>query len=69
MKLNDDGVPLPDPELMKKWREAALRDLPTPQDLANLITAMRWASELDRIGGPGLWKSKPIAPLAYILSM
>ena len=54
MKLNDDGVPLPDPELMKKWREAALRDLPTPQvleeDFADLIAALRWASELDRIG-------------------
>jgi hypothetical protein len=54
MQLNDDGVPLPDPELMKEWREAALRDLPTPQilaeDFADLIAALRWASELDRIG-------------------
>jgi hypothetical protein len=54
MPFNDDGVPWPDPELMKKWREAALRDLPPPQDLAedfaDLIAAMRWASELDRIG-------------------
>jgi hypothetical protein len=54
MQVNDDGVPSPDPELMKKWREAALRDLPTPQDLAedfaDLIAAMRWASDLDRIG-------------------
>jgi hypothetical protein len=54
MQFNDDGIPLPDPELLKKWREAALRDLPPPQDLAenfaDLIAAMRWASELDRIG-------------------
>jgi hypothetical protein len=54
MQFNDDGVPCPNPELMKKWREAALRDLPPPQDLAedfaDLIAAMRWASELDRIG-------------------
>src|ERR1700730_126914 len=54
MQFNDDDVPLPNPELMKKWREAALRDFPTPQDLAedfaDLIAAMRWASELGRIG-------------------
>jgi hypothetical protein len=53
-QINDDGVPSPDPELMKKWREAALRDLPPPNELrenfADLIAAMRWASELDRIG-------------------
>jgi hypothetical protein len=53
-QFNDDGFPYPNPELMKKWREAALRDLPPPQDLAedfaDLIAAMRWASELDRVG-------------------
>ena len=54
MQFNADGILKPNPELMKKWREAALRDLPPPQDLAenfaDLIVAMRWASELDRIG-------------------
>lgn len=54
MQFNDDGLPLPDQELMKKWREAALRDLPPPQilaeDFADLIAAMRCAFELDRIG-------------------
>jgi hypothetical protein len=54
MQFNDDGVPWPDPEHIKKWREAALRDMPAPQELAedfaDLIAAMRWASELDRIG-------------------
>jgi len=53
-QFNDDGVPWPDPELMKKWCEAALRDLPPPHELAenfaDLIAAMRWASELDRRG-------------------
>lgn len=49
-ELDDDGVPLPDPELMKKWRAEALRDLPPPEDFAALIAGMRWASELDRIG-------------------
>ena len=54
MRFDVDGVPVPDQELIKKWHEAALRDLPPPQVLAEnfayLIAAMRWASELDRIG-------------------
>lgn len=54
MQFNDDGVPKPNPAQMKKWWEEVLRDLPPPQDLAenfaDLIVALRWASELDRKG-------------------
>jgi len=68
-QFNDDGIPLPDPELMKKWREAALRDLPTPQDLANLIAAMRWASELDRMGAANKDLPDKLTSTEYMLRM
>jgi hypothetical protein len=47
---NDEGLPLPDPELIAKWRKEALQNLPSPDDWADFIAHVRWAAELDRIG-------------------
>jgi hypothetical protein len=70
-QFNADGVPLPDPDFMKKWREAALRDLPPPQELAEhfaeLIAAMRWASELDRIGAANKELPDKLTSIEYML--
>ena len=71
MQFDDDSVPWPDPELMKKWREAALRDMPAPQELAedfvDLIVAMRWASELDRIGAKNKYLPDKLTSTEYML--
>jgi len=68
-QFDADGVPLPDPELTKKWREAALRDLPTPQEFADLIAAMRWGAELDRIGAANKELPDRVTSIEYMLRM
>jgi hypothetical protein len=71
MQFDDDGVPLPDPEFMKKWRQAALRDLPPTDELrenfADLIAAMCWASELDRIGAANKELPDKLTSTEYML--
>jgi hypothetical protein len=66
-QFNDDGIPFPDPELMKKWHEAALRDLPSPQDVADLIVSLRWAAELDRIGAANKELPDRLTSIEYML--
>jgi hypothetical protein len=44
--VDGDGLPLMGPDKLEKWRAEALRNLPSPEDWANLVAYLRWENEL-----------------------
>jgi hypothetical protein len=45
-----DGLPFIDDATLKEWRAEALRNLPAPNDMADLLVLLRWNAQVDREG-------------------
>jgi hypothetical protein len=50
VRIDADGLPLPDVDTLTKWRAEALQWVPNPSDWADFVVSLRLAAEMERRG-------------------